>query len=234
MSTARDLISRSLRLIHVLDPGEVPTADEAEDALEALNDMIDSMSIPGLYIYATREDAVTWPANTESRTIGASGDFSITRPTRIEDSSYLTVSSNDYPLRILRDRAAYSAIIDKDTASSIPGWLYYEPLHPLGTLYLWPVPDASITISLHSQEQLDQFATLDTTFAYPPGYRELLVSSLCLRLAPEFGVAVPPEVALMANRATRTIKRMNAKAVNAYLEPSLFGAGPTWSVYSDA
>lgn len=234
MSTARDLITRSLRLIHVLDPGEVPTADEATDSLEALNDMIDLMSIPGLYIYATRQDDVTWPGSTESRTIGSGGDFNITRPTRVEDSTFFTSgSSDDYPLVILRDRASYSGIIDKDTTSDLPEVLYYEPLHPLGTLYIWPVPADSLTIHLHTQEQLDQFASLDTAFAYPPGYREFLLTQLCLRLAPEFGVAVPPETAQMASKAEKMVKRMNAKHRNAYLEVSVLGAGPTYSVYSD-
>ena len=224
MATARDLITRSLRLIHVLDSGESPTADEANDALDAVNSMLDSWSIPGLYIYATREDAVTWPASTQSRTIGSGGNFSITRPTRIETSTYFDDgNSNDYPLMILDTFAAYSNITVKATSSSLPEYLYYEPLDPLGTLYIWPVPSSALTVYLHSPEQLDQFATLDTTFTYPPGYKEAIQYSLAVRLAAEFGVAVPPEVMDVARRSTKAVKRLNTPTPIASVEVGEMG-----------
>jgi len=233
MATARDLITRSLRLIHVLDSGESPTADEANDSLEALNTMLDTMSIPGLYIYAKKSEALTWAAASASRTIGSGGNLNTVRPTAIEPSTYATVNGNDYAIELLPDRSAYSSFILKDTASSIPQYLYYEPLHPLGTLYVYPVPSASWTLNLVTQEQLDQFATLDTTFAYPSGYRELLDYSLAVRLAPEFGVAVPPEVTAIEMRARSAVRRLNKKHVNAVLETGFIGAGSTYDVYGD-
>ena len=233
MATARDIITRSLRLIHVLDSGESPTADEANDSLEALNTMLDMMSIPGLYIYALKSESLTWTAATASMTIGSSGSFNTTRPTKIHPSTYATVDSLDYPITILRDRSDYSAITDKTTAGSIPDVMYYEPLHPLGTLYVHPVPADSWTLVLVTEEQLDQFATLDTTFAYPPGYRELMDYSLAVRLAPEFGVAVPPEVTAIEMRARSAVRRLNKKHVTSKLESALIGSGGTYNVYSD-
>lgn len=234
MSTVRDLITRSLRLIHVLDPGETPTADEANDSLEAANDMLDSMSIPGLYIYTAREDIVSWTANQASRTIGSSGNFNITRPTRIEDGTFCRISDVDYPIKVLRNRSQYNDIQDKTTAGTIPEYIYYEPSHPLGILYLHPVPSATLAVHLQSPEQLDQFTTLETTFAYPPGYREFFVSQLCLRLAAEFGVAVPPEVTAMASRSAIAVRRLNTRIPQAVLEVSAIGLGGDYSVYSDS
>lgn len=232
MATARDLITRSLRLIHVLGSGEDPTADEANDSLTALNDMLDSMSVPGLYIYATKEDVVSWTAGQESRTIGASGDFNITRPTRIEDSTFFTsTAGEDYPLKIIRSRAGYSSILDKDLSSDMPEYIYYEPSYPLGKLFIWPVPTSTLSISLHSQEQLTQLSTLDTALSIPPGYKELLTSMLCARLAPEFGVALPPEAQDMMRRSARAVRRANSRIVHAQLEVP--GMGGTYSIYSD-
>ena len=231
MATARDLITRSLRLIHVLDSGESPTADEANDSLTALNDMLDSMSVPGLYIYAQKEDIVSWTASQASRTIGASGNFNITRPTRIESAFYRDSSDNDYPIKILRSRQAYTEIVDKSTESTIPSYLYYEPAYPLGILYLYPVPSATAAIHLQSQEQLTQLTTLDTTLSIPPGYKDLLVAMLCARLAPEFGVALPPEAQDIMRRASRAVRRANARNVYATLEVP--GIGGTYSIYSD-
>lgn len=233
MATARDLIHRSLRLIHVLDPGEDPTPDEANDSLTALNDMLDSMSVPGLYIYAIKEDVVSWPAGQESRTIGASGDFNITRPTRLEDSTFFTAASgDDYPLKIIRSRSAYSGIYDKDTSTDFPEFLYYEPSFPLGKLFIWPVPSIVLSISLHSQEQLTQLTTLDTALSIPPGYKELLTALLCARLAPEFGVALPPEAQDIMRRASRAVRRANTR--NVYSQVEAPGMGGTYNIYSDS
>jgi len=233
MSTARSLITRALRLIHVLDTSEVPTADEAQDSLEALNDMLDTMSIPGLYVFSTRQDSVSWPAATRTRTIGTGGHFAITRPTKILDGSFVTLDGNDYPLTVIRDRAAYAGIVDKNTDSTLPQWLYYEPSFPTGTIYLHPVPSAGVTLELLSEQQLTQFTTIDDTFTYPPGYREMMVSNLAVRLAPEFGVAVPPETAELARRSSATVRRLNGKSPSAVLEVSAIGGSPSYSIYSD-
>ena len=231
MSTARDIVSRALRTIHVLDPGEVPSASEATDALETLNAMTEWMSLPGLYIYATREDIVSWTANQASRTIGASGDFDITRPTRLRDGTFYRISDVDYQLGILRDRGQYAAIADKTSDTTHPEVIYYEPGYPLGTLYLWPVPSTTLAVHLLTESQLGTFATLDTAFSHPPGYYDLLTYELAIRLAPEFGVAVPPEVTNIVARVRRDVKRTNAKRPVASIEIADPGR---YNVFSDS
>ena len=42
METAGDIINGSLRLLGVLAEGETPSADTSQDALRAMNQMIDS------------------------------------------------------------------------------------------------------------------------------------------------------------------------------------------------
>jgi hypothetical protein len=44
MTTPLDIIARALKDIGASGRGEVPTADEAQDALDMLNDMIDRWS----------------------------------------------------------------------------------------------------------------------------------------------------------------------------------------------
>lgn len=231
MSTARDLVSRALRTIHVLDPGEVPSAGEAADSLEALNGLLEVMSLPGLYIYATREDIVSWTADQASRTIGTGGDFAITRPTRLRDGTFYRVSDSDYLLGVLRDRAQYSAIVDKTSETTHPEYIYYEPGYPTGTLYIWPVPSTTLSVHLLSESQLSAFATLDTAFSHPPGYYDLMTYELAIRLAPEFGVAVPPEVTNIVARVRRDVKRTNAKRPVSVIEIADTGR---YSVYSDS
>jgi len=65
MTTARDMITRSLRAIGVLHSTETPSADEALDGLSALNDMLNSWIYTGIDLeHATIEslnDVLPYP-----------------------------------------------------------------------------------------------------------------------------------------------------------------------------
>jgi len=232
MSTALDIIKRSMRLIHVLDADEEPTAAEAQDALVTLNEMLDSWSVDSPYIFAIQEDDISWPGNQQSRTVGATGDFVITRPTKLVKSTYYSdANGNDYLLELLFTRAGYTAIVDKETSSDLPQVMFYEPTFPNGTLYIWPTPDSAITIHLHSWAQLTQFAALTTTFSFPPGNQQAITTSLAEELAPEFGVATPPEVSKSAFKARTRLKRINRRTPIAQVETAALHEGRSFNVF---
>ena len=54
---------------------------------------------------------------------------------------------------------------------------------------------------------------------------------LCARLAPEFGVALPPEAQDIMRRASRAVRRANAR--NVYSQVEAPGMGGTYNIYSD-
>jgi hypothetical protein len=88
METAGDIINGSLRLLGVLAEGEVPSAETSQDALRAMNQMIDSWNTERLAVFSTQDQVFTWPAGFISRTLGPSGDFVGNRPVLLEDSTY--------------------------------------------------------------------------------------------------------------------------------------------------
>ena len=75
MATAGDIINGSLRLIGVLAEGEVPSSETSDDALNAMNQMIESWNTERLSVYSTQDQVFNWPPATISRTLGPSGDF---------------------------------------------------------------------------------------------------------------------------------------------------------------
>ena len=232
MATARDLIKRSLRLIHVLETGASPTTAEADDSLTALNDMLDEWNTDRAYVLSTDESSLTWPASTESRTIGATGDFVQARPVEIANSTFYTdANGNDYNLRMLRTRSGYTSIVDKDTTSELPEFFYYEPSYPNGTMYLWPSPTTAFTLKLHTWTQLTAFASLDATVSLAPGYKNLLVYGLCEYLAPEFGVAVPQEVLKITRAVKQRVKRKNLPTPVSQIEPAAFEVGRAFNIF---
>ena len=79
-TTAGDQINGALRLIGQLAEAETPSAATSQDALAALNQMIDSWNTERLAVFSTQDQVFDWPPNVLSRTLGPSGDFVGNRP----------------------------------------------------------------------------------------------------------------------------------------------------------
>ena len=94
MTTAGDLINGSLRLLGVLAEGETPSSETSQDALLAMNQMVQSWNTERLAVFSTQDQVVTWPASTISRTFGPTGNIVANRPVAIDDSTYIRDPSN--------------------------------------------------------------------------------------------------------------------------------------------
>jgi len=86
--TAGEQINRALRLLGVLAEGETPSAATSQDALMALNQMIDSWQTERLSVFSTQDQIFSWPSSLISRTLGPTGDFIGNRPILLDDATY--------------------------------------------------------------------------------------------------------------------------------------------------
>lgn len=225
--TGRDLVSASLRLIGALAPGESLASSEATDGLSALNRMLSSWSTEELLIYARVREEFTLTPSTASYTLGTGGDFSTTRPLRIDEALLRDETQTpavEYPVRIL-SLAEWASIRLKGVSYDRVTALYAEGTYPLETLNLYPMPSAAHKLVLWSWKPLTEVSTLDTAVAFPPGYEEALVYGLALRLTPEYGKAVPDAVAIVAVEAKANIKRMNHRPQYLRVDEALISEG---------
>lgn len=78
MTTPLDIITRSLKDIGALAAGEVPTADEAQDGLDMLNDMIDQWSNESMMVFYRTEIIFNTVQNTVQYTLGPGGSVGAT------------------------------------------------------------------------------------------------------------------------------------------------------------
>ncbi|MDX1811033.1 MAG: hypothetical protein R3240_03740 [Gammaproteobacteria bacterium] len=213
-TTASDIITRAYRILGELGTGEALTATQASDGLEALNALLDSLSIDVGMIYQIRQDSLTWPTNTTSRTIGPSGDFAVHRPAKILEGTYFEdANSISYVPEIARNREVYDAIPDKTITSSYPELVFYDPSVSEATIYVYPVPDQALTLHLNSYQPLTVFDTLTETFLLPPGYRRMLAYSLAEELEAEVGLLMPPGARKIASDAKKLVKRNNNRSI---------------------
>lgn len=220
MTTAIDLLSRSMRRAGVLAAGETPEASETMDALAILNGMLEQWSIDGLYVYV-REELIFTPASlAPTITVGPSGDITADRPVRI-DAAFSRQGDWDRPMDVIgSDR--WTGIIDKGEIGR-PALLYYAPTLSDGTAHLWPVPDSSYEMHLMVGKQLDRVEQPSDQLELAPGYDRALFLSLAVDLCLEFGRAVPAGLPDLAADARASVKRANLTHDIAQFDPALLG-----------
>lgn len=210
MASAGDQIYAALRLLGVLAEGETPSDDTAQDALNALNQMIDSWSIERLSVFNTIDQVFTWPASTISRTLGPSGNFVGVRPVLLDDASYFRDTSTgvSYGIKFLNQQQ-YDAIAVKTVTATYPQVMWVNMDMPDVTMKVYPVPLRDLEFHFVSAKELTQPATLATNLAFPPGYLRAFKYNLACELAPEFGVEPSATVQRIAMTSKRNLKRIN-------------------------
>lgn len=211
MSTsAGDIINRALRLIGQLAEGEVPSADTSQDALAAMNEMIESWNIERLSVFSTQDQVFTWPANTITRTIGPSGNFVGNRPVLFDDATYFRDASTNvsYGIKFINQQQ-YDGIAVKTVTSTYPQVIWVNMEYPDATMTIYPVPTRDLEWHIVSVEELTRPALLADTLAFPPGYLRAFRYNLACELAAEFGVEPSPTVQAIAMTSKRNLKRIN-------------------------
>lgn len=209
MTTALDLVTRAMKQRRILGNNGTPTGSEGADGLVSLNAMLKTWSGQRAMVYQILQEALTLSAGNASRTIGTSGNFNTTRPTRVMDST-LVLSDITYPVELISIED-YDAISDK-TTSGRPEVMAYRPEFPLGILYFYPVPDSTAATAsafkLNSWKQLQQFASLSTDYAMPPEYEEAIVFNLSRRLS-HMGGQLSQDDMLIAQESYNTVRNVN-------------------------
>jgi len=209
-TTAGDQINGALRLIGQLAEAETPSAATSQDALAALNQMIDSWNTERLAVFSTQDQVFDWPPNVLSRTLGPSGDFVGNRPILLDDSTYFidTASGISYGIKIINQQQ-YDGIAVKTVTSTYPQVIWVNMTYPDIEMYVYPKPTKVLEWHFISVEELTKPALLSTTLAFPPGYLRAFKYNLACEIAAEFGVEPSPQVQRIAMTSKRNLKRIN-------------------------
>lgn len=209
-TSAGDQINAALRLIGMLAEGETASAETSQDALSALNQMIDSWSIERLSVFSTQDQVFTWPAGQISRTLGPTGQFVGNRPIELDDATYFRDASTgvSYGVKIINQQQ-YDGIAVKTVTSTYPQVLWMNASMPDVEMRVYPVPIRDLEWHFISVQELTQPATLATTLVLPPGYLRAFKYNLACEIAAEFGVEPSPSVQRIAVTSKRNLKRIN-------------------------
>ena len=207
--TAGDQINRALRLLGILAEGETPSASMSQDALMAMQQMIESWNTERLSVFSTQDQVFTWPASLLSRTLGPTGDFVGNRPVLVDDATYFKAPNGvSYGIKMINQQQ-YNGIAVKTVTSTYPQVLWVNMTYPNIELTVSPRPTQDLEWHIVSVEELTQPATLATDLHFPPGYLRAFTYNLAMEFAPEFGVEPSPQVQRIAMTSKRDLKRIN-------------------------
>ena len=185
------------------------SAAEGTYWLGRLNSFMEGLSIDRGSVLSITQDNLALTAGTVSYTIGSGGAFNTTRPVKIVNAFVRDSSNYDTPVDVI-GQAAYNDIKIKSVGQTYPRCLYYDNAYVagLGTIYLYPAPQASLTLYINSYKQFSSFASVTTTLVLAPGYQRMIESNFAIDAA--LGLtSVSPEVVKVARESKAAVAMLN-------------------------
>lgn len=207
MSTIRDVVTRSLKLIEEVGAGETASSESAFDAMTSLITMIDSWSIQNKLVYTETRESFALTVSDGEYTIGSGGNFNTVVPIEIT-SAFIRIGDRDYPLNLI-GADEYASIVDKST-QEIPEYMYFDGDYPTANIFLYPVPSQSATLHIYSKKPLTNFSSLDDVLSVPVGYERAFIYNLAIEIAPEYGKQAAQTVMMIAGESKKAIESANS------------------------
>ena len=234
---ANDLINMASRAAGVLGTGQTMPAEMTATAQLSLNMILGQWAAKRWLTYHT----VNYPlvsTGAASYTVGPGGDFNVVaRPQNIE-AAFVSQNNGaanqiDTPLQILTSREDYNRIALKSVVS-MPSMLFYDNAMPLGTVYFWPVPNATrYSMTLTLKGTLPTVTTLLADMGLPPEFDEALLYNLACRIRTLYQMGPDPVLIGLAKAGLGTIRQANAQIPRLQI-PTALTRGARYNVYSDA
>lgn len=221
MTAAIDIITRAMRRAGIIGVGETPAAEETDDALDVLNEILEQWTLDGLMIYRSQE--IIHPlTGASSYTIGEGGDIDAVRPVGIE-GAFVRLGGLDVPVQVVSD-VKFNSVCLKGIKGR-PEFLRYDASMPAGRIDLWPVPDSGYDLHLIIGQPFTPVEHSADELILPTGYSRALRLTLAVDLCGEFERPVPIDLAQLAIDARAAIMRQNInnQPVEAAFDTALTG-----------
>lgn len=241
--TLGDLCTEALHECGAVGVGQTPLAEDLTGAWARLQFMLQEWERKRWLVFALTTLSVTSTGAT-SYTVGPSGSLNTgatsVRPDRIESAFLRQITQSapnqiDYPLTQLQSREDYNRIALKSLVS-FPSAFFYDTAWPLGVIYPWPVPQATI-YALHVTVKVQlpfAFATRATTFSLPYEYYSAMMYNLALRLRPKYGLSSfqGDELPGLAKNSLNVLRGANAQIARLGMPVDL-GRNGIYNIFSD-
>ena len=232
---AIDLITRALRLVGAVATGETANSNDALEALDDANDMLDQWSLEDLMLYYDKVVTLPLVAGQIQYSIGPTGtDLVEVRPIELLACNYRDSQDLDVAVNVV-SMGDYQRIVQKETPNTIPNTVAYQPTNPDGTIFVWPPPQAGYELRLLVNSLFTRIAELNDDVPLPIGYNECFLYGLAERLCIQYGRAeMLDTISERSRMAKLSVKRKNVKKSTMLIDPSFLPRrSGTYNIYSD-
>lgn len=216
-----NIIDSALRALGVLHAGDTVENDSVmeADCVEALNLMLKSWQNFGIQLWTTQTATIDLTANKSSYIWSLSGDIAVPTAIRVIGGYSRNITGIDMPLTILTQND-YNRLSNKSMAGR-PTHFYYDYKDSYGLLYPWPIPNADgISLVLTYHQYFDDMDSRTDRLDFPQSWWEAVKWNLALRLAPEFGRQVGPEIVSLAQTTLKDAREAAFEEGSVLFTPS--------------
>jgi len=236
-----DVIYQAFRICGVLGNAQrnfQTSGSYYADALLILNAMLDQWNAQKLTILSYSINDFDLVAGQQEYTIGVSGNFNITRPSKIERAGLVYTSANpaqpiEVPMEILT-LDGWKSLPQKNVCSVYPLQLYYDMQYNagLGNIYVYPIPNQINPLRLYLWSVAGQFANVGATVQVAPGYVKAMQYCLAKELAMQFPERAhwTPQLEKEANDAFDWLKSLNVMMTDLVCDEAIINTpGGMWN-----
>lgn len=191
--TQNQFIEAALRKLNVIADGQTPDAIHYTNGTLAFNALIGEFRSLGMPLWARNSYSFAVTLSTSSYTIGTGQTLNTPYPIKILQA-YRVDSGNTtrIPIEIQPD---FNFNLYPSSSGGRPIQLSYQPKINLGTIKIWPVPDADAvsnsTVTIVYQRPTEYMNTSTDTLDMPEEWYNAIIYGLAQRLAPEWGIPLP-------------------------------------------
>lgn len=212
--TAKDLIKKVLQETGIIASGEVPSADEYEDCLSALNDLLVEWSADGGGHLVTVTGTAALVSGQAEYTVGTleTDDIATVRPEEIRSVFIRDSNGTDTPLDEWK-LARYLIETSNKTQTGTPYKYIWKSTAPSGTIYLYPVPNIPGTLHVEMSGGVEAITSINTDLhsIFSKNYVVALKNILKVEICPLFGREPSVSMILAADRSKSTIETINLR-----------------------
>ena len=236
--TAYDIITLAFKDAGILGVGQTMLAEDYNDALLRMNMMIAQWRVKRWLVWHLVDKSVV-STGAQFYTVGPGGDINVpVRPDKLETAFFRMLpgangtQAVDYPLQILMSYEDYARITLK-TLTSFSQCIFYDSAWPMGKIYPWPLPQASLyEVHIVLKEVLSEFSDLSATFQFPPEYLAAIHYNMVVRLRAAYRMPEDLGFSGLAADAMQTLRSANAQIPTLVMPDTLVRPG-VYNIYSD-
>ena len=206
--TRTQILDGALLNLGVLRSGATVTSDSnlESDCAFVLNSMLKHFINMGMELWTRKETSFTATADKTSYTLAPAGNVAIDVPERLVQAWIQNPAGND---TIMHEIAMwdYRRLSDKDSSGTSTQFAYdYTPSQ--GTFYPWPIPTLSTsTYYIVYHKPYDDMDAAANTLDFPQRWYDALLWNLTVRLAPQFGYKLTPDIRSLAQTTLMEAQR---------------------------